>query len=60
MRFKALENVTRSQIENMNHDEVMKLGAEMQTEAEMEKMRQAILNVLDETEKKIVTPKVVS
>ena len=59
MKFKALENVTRSQIENMNHDEVMKLGAEMQTEAEMEKMRQAILNVLDETEKKIVTPKVV-
>jgi len=60
MTFKVLENVTREQIEQMTTEQVIELGAKVNKEAEGEKIRQALLNVLNNAEKKIVESKVIS
>jgi hypothetical protein len=54
MRFKTLENVTRSQIENMDFGALEGLITGMEKEARAEEWRKLVLQVLDEQEAQIV------
>jgi hypothetical protein len=54
MRFKTLENVTRSQIESMDFGALEGLITGMQKEAQAEEWRKLVLQVLDEQEAQIV------
>jgi hypothetical protein len=54
MRFKTLENVTRSQIENMDFGTLEGLITGMEKEARAEEWRKLVLQVLDEQEAQIV------
>jgi hypothetical protein len=60
MRLKALEQVTRSQIENMNYTELHSLVTSIEEELEAERYRKILLDALEKQEAQIVTPKVVS
>lgn len=56
--LKTLENVTRSQIKEMGTQEVTELMDRVMKEAQGEKCRAALLEILEKTEAQIVTPKV--
>ena len=58
--MKALENITRSQIEQMNRQEIESLMNAVVWEDQDEKYRAALLEMVDKLEARIVTPKLVT
>ena len=58
--MKSLENVTRSQIERMSVDDIEFLMKDVIREAQAEKYRAALLEMIDSMEARIVTPKLVT
>jgi hypothetical protein len=59
MKYKTLENVTRSQLENLTDEEAIQMVEEVRCEEQAEMCRRALLEILSKQEKTIVTPKVV-
>jgi hypothetical protein len=60
MKLVSLENVTRSQIKEMNYDQLQELVEAVQREAQQETWRNTLINLLENQEAQIVMPKVVS
>ena len=59
MKFKTLENVTRSQIEDMDYETLEGLVTGIAKEAQAAEWRKMIGDAIDRQEASIVTPKVV-